>query len=218
MRRISKRFQQQAREEQAKLAEHTRKRKYGSFVLTDAIRPSFALDIIPEEGYRIDDLKDVGNDKKLLYASISREKLFKIFLQFLDECENEVEVFLEQVDPRHRHATEEHYSELLDVSLVRDVCIKHKSLLLNQGYLSIVIRDARGDITLDRFKCLGVIHPDINTFERILWLSDVDFIPDIQFLSEGPHIGLAYPEFNQAFENLRYALCGEKPEPTAKLG
>ena len=49
--------------------------RYGSFSLTDAVRPSIGLEVIPREGYRRDIYCDPesGNKMPVLAASVSSE-------------------------------------------------------------------------------------------------------------------------------------------------
>src|SRR5205807_10528245 len=58
---------------QDQLDAHLRVGRYGTFTLTDAVRPSFGLEVIPREGYRRDVYRDpeTGNQMPVLAASVS---------------------------------------------------------------------------------------------------------------------------------------------------
>ena len=61
---------------QEQLDAHLRVGRYGKFTLTDAVRPSFGLEVIPREGYRRDVYCDpeTGNKMPVLAASVSAER------------------------------------------------------------------------------------------------------------------------------------------------
>ena len=69
-----------------KMADHLQLDRYGDFWLTDAIRPAQGLPIVPRQGYRIDTYRDgrANFSVPVLAASISREKLFDVFIDLLD--------------------------------------------------------------------------------------------------------------------------------------
>ena len=71
---------------QDQLDAHLRVGRYGNFSLTDAVRPSISLDVVPRSGYRRDTYCDPesGNKMPVLAASVSAENLFEIFMDLLD--------------------------------------------------------------------------------------------------------------------------------------
>ena len=56
--------------------------RYGDFSLTEAIRPSYDLKVVPRTGYRHDMYRDEESKTNVpvLMAAASREKLFDLFL------------------------------------------------------------------------------------------------------------------------------------------
>src|SRR5262245_35383928 len=80
-----------------KLVEHLRKDRYGSFLLTDAIRPSLQTQVIPRQGYRMEVYKDTkaGFKVPVLAAAVSRDELFDAFLDLLDPLGEVVDIVLE---------------------------------------------------------------------------------------------------------------------------
>src|SRR5690606_41025261 len=82
---------------ETQLEEHLRIARYGSFLLTDAVRPSFDLEVVPSAGYRRDVYRDkeTAADVPVLMAAESRERLFDLFLDLLDPLGDEVDVVLE---------------------------------------------------------------------------------------------------------------------------
>ncbi|MCA9246907.1 MAG: hypothetical protein KDA42_07315, partial [Planctomycetales bacterium] len=60
------------------LEAHLGVRRYGDFLLTDAVRPSYDLQVVPQQGYRHDNYHDdqSKSDVPVLMASASSERLF----------------------------------------------------------------------------------------------------------------------------------------------
>src|SRR5258708_36683728 len=67
------------------LEAHMKIARYGNFLLTDAIRPSFDLQIVPAAGYRHDVYRDMeaGVAIPVMMASASRSGLFDVFLDLI---------------------------------------------------------------------------------------------------------------------------------------
>ena len=80
-----------------KLAAHLQVDRYGSFQLTDAVRPALELPVIPCEGFRVDLYHDPRAHLRVpvLAASVSRERLFDVFLSLLEPLQEIVDVVLE---------------------------------------------------------------------------------------------------------------------------
>ncbi len=60
------------------LSDHLRVARYGAFELTDGVRPSLDLQVVPVQGFRVGRYRDpsLGLEVPVLAASISRELLF----------------------------------------------------------------------------------------------------------------------------------------------
>jgi len=82
---------------QDQLDAHLRVGQYGSFSLTDAVRPSYGLEVIPREGYRRDVYRDpeTGNTMPVLAASVSADRLFEVLMDLLTPLGEEVDVVME---------------------------------------------------------------------------------------------------------------------------
>ena len=68
------------------LETHLKIARYGSFILSDAVRPSYDLQVVPRTGFRHDTYSDVetGIAIPVLMASASREVVLDLFLDLLD--------------------------------------------------------------------------------------------------------------------------------------
>src|SRR5262245_24881147 len=74
------------------LEAHVEVVRYGDFVLTDAVRPSFDLRVVPTQGFRHDVYNDADNKTSVpvLMGAASNEHLFETFLDMLDPLGFEV--------------------------------------------------------------------------------------------------------------------------------
>ena len=73
--------------------------RYGSFMLSDAIRPSYDLQVVPSQGFRHDAYRDEqtrANVPVLMAAfPVTAERLFETFMELLDPLGGTVDVVLE---------------------------------------------------------------------------------------------------------------------------
>src|SRR4029079_17863351 len=99
------------------MAAHLQVDRYGDFWLTEAIRPSRKLEVCPRQGYRIERYRDenAGLDVPLLAASVSRERLFDLFLDLLDPLGEVVDVVLESSHDSKSGAHQDLYREHIDL-------------------------------------------------------------------------------------------------------
>ena len=75
--------------------------KYGEFQLTDAVRPSYDLKVVPRQGYRHEVYREDSSPEgvPVVMASVSKERLFDVFMDLLDPLGNTVDVVLPQSVP-----------------------------------------------------------------------------------------------------------------------
>src|SRR5689334_11196870 len=95
------------------LETHLSVRRYGNFVLADAIRPSYDLQVVPCQGYRHDVYHDGETRSKVpvLMASASAEHLFDIFMALIDPLGPVVDVVLETSHHHDLHGHLDLYRE-----------------------------------------------------------------------------------------------------------
>src|SRR3954453_11050595 len=119
---------------QDQLDAHLKVGKYGSFSLTDAVRPSFGLEIVPREGYRRDVYRDpeTGNTMPVLAASVSSEGLFEVFMALLDPLGDEVDVVMESSHESEPGAHSDLYREHIDTVILKSTLYDFSHLLLKR--------------------------------------------------------------------------------------
>ena len=134
------------------LEAHLKVSQYGDFELTDAVRPSFNLDVVPTAGFRHDVYKDEENrtDVPVIMASASREVLLDIFMELVDQLGQTVDVVLET---SHGHRSGHHtdlYREHIDMPILQSTLWDFEDLLTNDGCTGVAVlnpRVAAGDST-----------------------------------------------------------------------
>src|SRR5580765_8415331 len=118
-----------------KLAEHIRRDHYGDFWLTDAIRPSLDRQVTPRQGYRVRTYRDANAGFKMpvLAASVSRGKLFDVFLDLLDPLGEIVDVVLETSHESDGISHRDLFREQIDLPILKSYCCDFEELLLHDG-------------------------------------------------------------------------------------
>lgn len=200
-----------------KLASHMRREKYGNFVLTEAIRPSLDLQVIPQEGYRIATYRDDAHRLRVpvLAASVSRERLFEAFLSCLEPLSDIVDIVLEtshySQGVRHRDIHREHIDRPVLISHLCDF----EDLLLNDGCtgLAVIDRDYPLEVQFDEHKLLLIYSGDVQPFEERLTELGLRRKDHMELITEGVHIHNSDPRHLAAFQSLCYRLgVGEAAE------
>ena len=117
------------------LEAHLRVARYGSFVLTDAVRPSYDLQVVPSQGFRHDCYRDEQNHSTVpvLMAAISNEQLFEVFMDLLDPLGTIVDVVLETSHNRDSNGHTDLYREHIDVPVLKSILWEYEELLANDG-------------------------------------------------------------------------------------
>jgi hypothetical protein len=200
-----------------KLSAHLQVDRYGDFWLTEAIRPSVDLQVIPREGYRIDTYRDVvaGVEIPVLVAAVSREDLFDLFLDLLDPLGEVVDVVLETSHDNDGAGHRDLHREQIDLPVFKSYCCDYEDLLLHDGCTGVAVIGGEGpmEVQFDEHKLLVVYAQDLKPFERILRQARIPRIDHIKLITEGEHLHSTEPHYAAAFEQFCYRLgVGEAAE------
>jgi len=176
---------------------------YGAFDLTDAVRPSYDLQIIPRQGFRHDEYVDESNGGKtpVIMASATNRNLMDLFLDLIEPLGTVVDVVLET---SHRGGCEHEdlYREHIDMPVLKSILLDFEDLLLNDGCTGIAVINPskRQEVQLDEHKLLIMYGNPLQDFESALIDGDVYPDQDIQFITEAEHVHSSsermYDEFN----------------------
>lgn len=184
--------------------------RYGTFDLTDAVRPSYDLQVVPRQGFRHDSYVDPKTNQQVpvLMATASRERLFDLFIDLIDCLGEEVDVVLET---SHHGASGEHndlYREHIDMPVLKSILYDHEDLLLNDGCTGIAVLNPhrQQEIQFDEHKMLLCYGAPLEQFEKVLIEHDVYPDESIRFISEAEHVHSSTDSMIREFDRLQSAL------------
>lgn len=192
------------------LEAHMKIARYGDFVMTEAIRPSFDLQVVPAAGYRHDVYRDkeTGVDIPVLMASASREQLFDVFLELLDPLGDEVDVVLETSHERNSRGHDDLYREHIDLPVLKSTLCDFEEMLLDDGCAGVAVLNPQIplEVQFDEHKLLIMYGQDLSAFETILDQHGIPALDDMRFITEAEHVHSSSDELSRAFQQLRYRL------------
>lgn len=192
------------------LESHLGVARYGSFTLTDAVRPSYDLQVVPSQGYRHDYYRDDQNHSNVpvLMASISREHLFETFMELIDPLGFTVDVVLETSHNRHNKGHSDLYREHIDMPVLKSILWEFEEMLLNDGCtgLAVLNPEIPQEIQFDEHKLLIVYGDQLQDYEAILRDRTVGCNEQIRFITEAEHVHSSSDTFARQFEELRTRL------------
>jgi hypothetical protein len=191
------------------LETHLKIARYGKFTLTDAVRPSYDLQVVPQAGYRHDFYQDKESGIKIpvIMASASREVLLDLFLDLLEPLGHEVDVVLETSHDR-RGSHHDLYREDIDLPVLKSTLYEFEDLLLGDGCtgMAVLNPDIPMEVQLDEHKLLIMYGQELVDFEDILDDYGLPRIEDIKFITEAEHVHSSTEEFARHFEQIKYRL------------
>jgi hypothetical protein len=201
-------FEQLSEEE---LETHLSVVRYGQFVLTDAIRPSYDLQVVPCQGYRHDVYRDeeAKASVPVLMGAASNERLFETFMDLLDPLGHEVDVVLETShDHRNGHGHVDLYREHIDMPVLKSILWDYEDLLLNDGCTGIAVLNphAPREVQFDEHKLLIVYGEDLADFESVFQNLGVACNDRMKFITEAEHVHSSSDHYREQFEELKMRL------------
>ena len=192
------------------LTAHLRVDRYGEFQLTDAIRPSLDLQVVPREGFRIEVYRDprAGLEVPVLAAAISRERLFDLFLELLAPLGDTVDVVLETSHDNEGNGYRDLYREQIELPILMSHLCDFEDLLVNDGCtgVAVISNDEPMEVQFDEHKLLVIYARDLEPFERILRQAEVARDDEMRLITEGEHLHSTDPHYGDTFEQLCYRL------------
>lgn len=188
---------------------HMTKMQYGNFILTDAIRPSYDLMVVPRQGYQKSFYKNpCGDSVPVIIASVSAENIFETFLDLLAPVGDVVDVVLET---SHRHGGGEHKDlcrEQIDLSILKSFLCHYEEILLNDGCtgLAVLNPETETEVQFDEHKLFYAYSPRLSSFEQILKRHNVRRSDKMRFLTESEHIHTTRDAYLYRFKELKNTL------------
>jgi hypothetical protein len=183
---------------------------YGDFVLTDAIRPSYGLDVVPAQGYRHDCYRDEDNRTSVpvLMAAVSRRDLFEVFLDLLDPLGSVADVVMETSHSHGPRGHEDLYREHIDTPVLKSILWDYEDLLMNDGCTGIAVLNPGipQEVQFDEHKLLLVYGQDLQAFEEALRGQGVHCDDEMKFITEAEHVHSSSDQYARQFDELKMRL------------
>jgi hypothetical protein len=199
---------EQLTEEQ--LEAHLGVQRYGRFTLTDAIRPSYDLKVVPKQGYRHDFYLDEETKTKVpvLMASASREILFDIFMELIEPLGCEVDVVLETSHNRDSAGHTDLYREHIDVPVFKSMLWDFEDLLMNDGCTGMAVLNPSipQEVQFDEHKLLIVYGNPLRAYETVFARFGVRRDDQMKFITEAEHVHSSSDKYFQSFDELKLRL------------
>ena len=184
--------------------------RYGDFLLTDAVRPSYDLQVVPTQGYRPDVYRDEESRTAVpvFMASASSPKLFELFLDLLDPLGGEVDVVLETSHHRTERGHTDLYRENIDLPVLKSILCEYEDLLLDDGCTGIAVLNPAIplEVQFDEHKLLIVYGEDLSAYESIFARHGIHRREDMRFITEAEHVHSSSDHFARRFEELKTEL------------
>lgn len=184
--------------------------RYGDFTLTDAVRPSYDLKVMPQQGFRHDVYHDDETKASVpvLMAAASSERLFEVFMEMLEPLGGEVDVVLETSHNRDVSGHVDLYRENIDMPVLQSVLWDYEDMLLNDGCTGIAVLNpsAPQEVQFDEHKLLIVYGNPLDNFERVFAEHNVACDDEMQFITEAEHVHSSSEEYFEQFEELKMRL------------
>jgi hypothetical protein len=199
---------EQLSEEQ--LEAHLAVDRYGDFLLTGAVRPSYDLQVVPRQGYRHDVYHDEESKTNVpvLMGAASKERLFDLFLDLLDPLGSIVDVVLETSHNREQRGHVDLYREHIDLPVLKSILYDFEDLLVNDGCTGIAILNpgVPQEVQFDEHKLLIVYGNDLREFERVFDDGTVRCQDQMKFITEAEHVHSSNEHYIEQFQELRLRL------------
>lgn len=192
------------------LETHLGVKRYGRFMLTDAIRPAYDLKVVPRQGYRHDFYLDEESGTKVpvLMAAASREILFDVFLELIEPLGGEVDVVLETSHNRDSAGHTDLYREHIDVPVLKSMLWDYEDLLLNDGCTGMAVLNPGipQEVQFDEHKLLIVYGQPQQSYEQIFRRFGIPRDDKMKFLTEAEHVHSSSDKFAEQFEEMQMRL------------
>ena len=205
-------FKQLSEEE---LEAHLGVSRYSDFVLTEAIRPSYDLQVVPCQGYRHDSYRDEENhtDVPVLMAAVSNGLLFEAFMDLLDPLGSVVDVVLETSHSRDSRGHTDLYREHIDMPVLKSILWDYEDLLTNDGCAGVAVLnpDMPQEVQFDEHKLLIVYGAQLRPFEEVFGGRHVRCNDALKFITEAEHVHSSSDQYAIQFDELKTRLgmdCG----------
>src|SRR5262245_6988732 len=184
--------------------------RYGEFELSDAVRPSYNLEVVPSAGFRHDTYRDEENKAQVpvLMAAVTRGQLMESFRSLIENLGDVVDVVLETSHGNDSHGHTDLYREHIDMPILQSTLWDFEDLLVNDGCTGIAVLNPRlpQEVQLDEHKLLIAYGKDLRAYEKIFTAARLPCRENMRFITEAEHVHSTTERYAQEFEELKLRL------------
>jgi hypothetical protein len=184
--------------------------RYGDYSLSDAVRPSYDLQVVPAQGYRHDSYHDEQNraNVPVLMVAVSNEKLFDVFLDLMDPLGFTVDAVLETSHNHDNNGHSDLYREHIDLPVLKSILWEYEDLLINDGCTGLAVLNPGipQEIQFDEHKLIIVYGKNLGEFEDILRNNGIQCNDQMKFITEAEHVHSSSDTYTRQFEELKTRL------------
>jgi hypothetical protein len=192
------------------LEAHMERARYGTFELTDAIRPAYDVQIVPKQGFKHDEYTDPDTSSRVpvILASASRERLFDLFIDLVASLGDVVNVVIETSHHGDNGDHQDYFRELIDIPVLTSLLYEFEDILMNDGCTGIAVVNPkrRQEVQFDEHKLLVCYGSPQEIYERILIKHDVYPDGNMRFITEAEHIHSSSDRYIDIFDTFQYRL------------
>jgi hypothetical protein len=196
--------------EEQELEAHLGINRYGNFMLTDAVRPSYDLDVVPTAGFRHDTYRDQATkqDVPVVMAAVSKERLFDTFMELIEPLGPVVDVVLETSHQYSAAGHQDLYREHIDMPILQSILWDFEDMLVNDGCTGLAVLNPQTpqEVQFDEHKLLIVYGQKLTPYESVLIDSGLNCHETMQFITEAEHVHSTNDDYIQRFEELKMRL------------
>jgi hypothetical protein len=200
-------FQKLSEEE---LEAHLGVSRYGDFELSDAVRPSYSLEVVPSAGFRHDVFRDDENrtNVPVLMAAVTKPRIMESFVSLIEPLGEVVDVVLETSHGNESHGHTDLYREHIDMPILQSTLWDFEDLLVNDGCTGIAVLNPRipQEVQLDEHKLLIVYGKDLRAYEKIFSAARLSCRENMRFITEAEHVHSTCERYVEQFEELKLRL------------
>jgi hypothetical protein len=192
------------------LETHLAVSRYGDFQLTDAVRPSYDLQVVPRQGFRHDAYHDEQSRSSVpvVMAAVTGHKLFETFMDLLDPLGSVVDVVLETSHSGTKSGHTDLYREHIDLPVLKSILWEYEELLVNDGCTGLAVLNPGipQEVQFDEHKLLIVYGDELSAFENVLEEHGVRNDDEMRFITEAEHVHSSSDTYARQFEELQTRL------------
>ncbi len=184
--------------------------RYGDFELSDAVRPSYNLEVVPSAGFRHDVYHDDENKSQVpvLMAAVTRSRVMETFMSLIENLGETVDVVLESSHTKSSRGHTDLYREHIDMPILQSILWDFEELLVNDGCTGIAVLNPHvpQEVQLDEHKLLIVYGKDLRKYELVMVDSHVPCREEMRFITEAEHVHSTCERYVEEFDELRIRL------------